>query len=53
LLRSEQDSYTTQSERSFNREGKEEPRKYFNSAQSNPDVEDLIRAGYFMPEYKH
>ena len=51
LFRSEQDSYTTHSERSFNKE--QQQRKYFSSGQENPDVEELIRAGYFMPEYKH
>ena len=50
-FRSEQDSYTTHSERSFSRD--KEQRKYFSSGQNNPDVEELIRAGYFMPEYKH
>ena len=45
--RSEQDSYTTHSERSFGRD-KDQQRKYFPSGQNAAHME-----GYFMPEYKH
>ncbi len=46
LSRSEQDSYTTHSERSFGRD--KEQRKYFPSGPNSAHME-----GYFMPEYKH
>jgi hypothetical protein len=47
VFRSEQDSYTTHSERSFGRD--KETRQYFPpSGQNAPHME-----GYFMPEYKH
>ena len=63
--RSEQDSYTTQSERSYHGHVKDQ-RKYFSEGASGPnragaskrdDLEEaLLRtglSGYFMPEYKH
>lgn len=57
--RSEQDSYTTHSERSYN--GNKEQRKYFGTGLSEgsrnstrEDLEEaLLRTGYFLPEYKH
>jgi hypothetical protein len=58
--RSEQDSYTTHSERSYT--GSKEQRKYFagsglsegarNSTREELE-EALLRTGYFLPEYKH
>ena len=60
--RSEQDSYTTHSERSFAAQKQDQQRKYFHStAISDPvrganrdDLEEaLLRTGYFLPEYKH
>lgn len=59
--RSEQDSYTTHSERSF--ADKQDQRKYYTAAINDPppgrganrdDLEEaLLRTGYFLPEYKH
>ena len=45
--RSEQDSYTSRSERSYH--GGADQRKY-----SRTELEEaLLRTGYFLPEYKH